>query len=96
MAQVKDIDAVLKECKAAGHAAYIPYLTAAWPTKDDTVPLLLAMEKGGAHAIELGMPFSDPLADGPVIQKSSFEALQNGVVIDDCLNYVKEARYCFC
>mmetsp|Transcript_14432 Transcript_14432/g.16866 ORF Transcript_14432/g.16866 Transcript_14432/m.16866 type:complete len:84 (-) Transcript_14432:683-934(-) len=64
MAQVKDIDAVLKECKAAGHAAYIPYLTAAWPTKDDTVPLLLAMEKGGAHAIELGMPFSDPLADG--------------------------------
>eukprot|EP00204_Picochlorum_oklahomense_P004160 CAMPEP_0118801444 /NCGR_PEP_ID=MMETSP1161-20130426/2991_1 /TAXON_ID=249345 /ORGANISM="Picochlorum oklahomensis, Strain CCMP2329" /LENGTH=210 /DNA_ID=CAMNT_0006729371 /DNA_START=172 /DNA_END=801 /DNA_ORIENTATION=- len=50
------------------------------------------MEKGGAHAIELGMPFSDPLADGPVIQKSSFEALQNGVVIDDCLNYVKEAR----
>jgi len=64
MESVKDIKSVFSECKAAGVAAYIPYLTAAWPTKEDTVPLLLAMEKGGAHAIELGMPFSDPLADG--------------------------------
>lgn len=47
------------------------FVTAGYPTRDDTVPLLLAMQNGGADIIELGMPFSDPIADGPVIQESN-------------------------
>jgi len=51
--------------------AFVTFVTAGYPTKDDTVPLLLAMQAGGADIIELGVPFSDPIADGPVIQASN-------------------------
>ena len=54
--------------------------------------LLLALQTGGADIIELGMPFSDPLADGPTIQKSSFDALQNGVKMRHCFEFVEQAR----
>ena len=47
------------------------YITAGFPRKDDTVPLMLAMQAGGADIIELGMPFSDPIADGPIIQEAN-------------------------
>jgi len=57
----------------------IPYLTAGYPDPGETVELLLALEQGGADAIELGLPFSDPLADGPVIQATSQEALDAGI-----------------
>lgn len=57
----------------------IPYVTAGYPSLNLTTKLVLAMEKGGADMIELGLPFSDPLADGPVIQASSQVALKNGV-----------------
>lgn len=59
---------------------------------DDTVPAMLSLQKGGADIIELGVPFSDPIADGPTIQESSFIALQNGIDIPRCLAYVSEAR----
>jgi tryptophan synthase alpha subunit len=51
--------------------AFVTFLTAGFPTKDSTVPLMLALEAGGADVIELGVPFSDPIADGPVIQKAN-------------------------
>jgi tryptophan synthase alpha chain len=57
----------------------IPYLTAGFPDASETVELLLALERGGADAIELGLPFSDPLADGPVIQSASQVALRAGM-----------------
>ena len=57
----------------------IPYLTAGYPDPGETLGLLLALEQGGADAIELGLPFSDPLADGPVIQATSKKALDAGI-----------------
>lgn len=89
---VVTIAETFEKCRKENRPAFIPYLTAGFPTLESTVPLLLALEKGGADIIELGMPFSDPLADGPTIQKSSFEALSNGVTLPDCFRYVTEAR----
>ena len=57
------------------------YFTAGFPHLEDTLPLLEALERNGTDMIELGMPYSDPLADGPVIQHSSTVALQNGMTI---------------
>ena len=61
----------------------IPYVTGGYPTKDGCVDLLDACAAGGADQIELGIPFSDPLADGPVIQATSHKALTGGVTTDD-------------
>jgi len=70
----------------------IPYLTAGYPRKEDTVNMVLSAESAGAAMIELGIPFSDPLADGPVIQESSQRAIQNGVNIPWILETVLEIR----
>ncbi len=61
-----------------GRPLLVPYLTAGWPSPAETVELLLALERGGADAVELGLPFSDPLADGPVIQAAGQAALRAG------------------
>jgi tryptophan synthase alpha chain len=71
---------------------FIPFLTAGYPDLEATKALALAMANNGADIIELGIPFSDPIADGPVIQKSSFAALQNGYSMADYLELVKEIR----
>lgn len=65
--------------KRGNRPLVIPYLTAGYPSPDETVELLVALEEGGADAIELGLPFSDPLADGPVIQATSQRALEAGI-----------------
>lgn len=65
--------------RAHGQAALIPYVTAGHPSPTATLDLLLALADEGADVIELGVPFSDPLADGPTIQRSSFEAIGHGV-----------------
>jgi tryptophan synthase alpha chain len=62
----------------AGRAALVPYLTAGYPNPDATVPLLRGLEGAGADVLELGIPFSDPLADGPTIQRASQRALEAG------------------
>lgn len=72
--------------------ALVCFLTAGFPTLDSTVPFILEIEKGGADIIELGMPFSDPLADGPVIQYSSQVALKLGITLEKILSYVKRIR----
>jgi tryptophan synthase len=89
---VKTVAEVFSQCKIEKRIAFIPYLTAGFPTLKSTVPLLLALQRGGADIIELGMPFSDPLADGPTIQKSSFDALENGIKLFHIFEYVREAR----
>lgn len=68
------------------------YITAGYPEKNATVDLVLEMQKAGADIIELGMPFSDPLADGPTIQYASDVAIQNGVDLPSILEMVKQIR----
>mmetsp|Transcript_14442 Transcript_14442/g.56791 ORF Transcript_14442/g.56791 Transcript_14442/m.56791 type:complete len:270 (+) Transcript_14442:41-850(+) len=80
------------EDKKNGKTSFVAYMTCGYPRKEDTVPALLALQKGGASVIEIGVPFSDPLGDGPTIQASTFTALTNGVKVDDCFDALKEAR----
>lgn len=62
---------VFADKKEEDEAAFVTFVTAGYPTADSTVPLMMALEAGGADIIELGMPFSDPIGDGPTIQKSN-------------------------
>ena len=78
--------------QAAHRAALIPFVTAGDPSPDSTVPLMHAMVQAGVDVIELGVPFSDPMADGPVIQRSSERALAQGVTLASVLGYVAEFR----
>lgn len=68
------------------------FITAGYPDLDSTVDLILGFEKNGADLVELGIPFSDPLADGPTIQESSYRAIQNGITIDKILEIVTSVR----
>ncbi|MFB0515323.1 MAG: tryptophan synthase subunit alpha [Candidatus Neomarinimicrobiota bacterium] len=70
----------------------VPFFTAGFPQLESTLPLVLAAEKAGAQMVEIGMPFSDPLADGPVIQRTSQTALANGVTIPWILDTVAQIR----
>lgn len=73
-----------------GRRAFIPFLTHGYPEPDDTPRLLRGLAERGADVIELGVPFSDPLADGPTIQRSSWEALRAGATLDSALGLVSE------
>ena len=77
---------------ASGTMGVIPYLTVGFPTVKDTISLVQALSEGGADVIELGVPFSDPIADGPTIQESSFHALQQGVNLEICLEVCEGLR----
>ncbi len=68
------------------------YCTAGFPQLEDTLPVMKALQENGADVIELGMPYSDPLADGPVIQHSSTIALQNGMTIKKLFEQLKDFR----
>ena len=68
------------------------YFTAGFPNLDDTVPIIKALEKSGVDMIEIGMPFSDPLADGPTIQDSSTQALKNGMHTQKLFDQIKSIR----
>lgn len=76
----------------AGQAALVPYVTAGFPALDSTGPVLDALVEAGADVIELGIPFSDPLADGPTIQASSFRALENGMNVERVFEEVSAFR----
>ncbi|TND09157.1 MAG: tryptophan synthase, alpha subunit [Bacteroidetes bacterium] len=68
------------------------YFTAGFPERDDTLPLLELLEAGGADMVEIGIPFSDPLADGPVIQQSSSAALKNGMSMRLLFSQLRDVR----
>ena len=68
------------------------YCTAGFPHLDDTVKILSALQKYAADMVEIGMPYSDPLADGPVIQQSNIIALQNGITIEKLFEQLKDCR----
>ena len=78
--------------RAQKRSALIPFITAGEPIPDATVAVMHALVEGGADLIELGMPFSDPMADGPVIQHADERALRNQVGIADILCWVREFR----
>ncbi|GAA6060661.1 hypothetical protein JCM10212_001217 [Sporobolomyces blumeae] len=78
--------------EASNEPTFVTFLTAGFPSIDATVPVLLAMERGGADVFELGVPFSDPLADGKAIQEANTIALKQGVDYARCLTFVREAR----
>ena len=75
-----------------GEKALSIFVTAGYPTRDGTPELVLALEAAGADFVELGVPFSDPMADGPTIQRASRRALANGVNLRRVLQQVKEIR----
>ena len=75
-----------------GYKALIAYITAGYPGQKATIDIAQTLADGGCDIIELGMPFSDPLADGATIQKASYEALKQGVTPDTCLEMASEIR----
>lgn len=89
MNRIKNSFNTLKE---KGEMGIIPYLTVGFPSIEDTMNMVPALAEGGADIIELGVPYSDPLADGTTIQRSSFQALLNGVNLKKCLDVCKNLR----
>ncbi|MEO8169753.1 MAG: tryptophan synthase subunit alpha [Oxalobacteraceae bacterium] len=86
------IQSTLSALAAQNKKGLIPFITAGDPDPSLTVALMHALVKGGADIIELGVPFSDPMADGPVIQRASERALLKGVGLRDVLGYVSQFR----
>lgn len=86
------IDLAFERLRQENSRGLIAYLTAGDPSPDRTVELLLALERGGADIIELGVPFSDPTADGPVIQRASDRALKAGTTFAKVLEIIRELR----
>lgn len=78
--------------RAEGRAAFIPFLTAGDPTSDATVGLARALEAAGADLLELGVPFSDPIADGPVLQRSAARALAAGTDLAEVFRIARRIR----
>jgi len=83
---------VFKTIKNQDRAALISFITAGYPTKEETVDILLTLQNNGTDIIELGIPFSDPTADGPIIQQANHISLNNKVNLDDCFEFVRQAR----
>jgi tryptophan synthase alpha chain len=86
------IDLVFATLKEQGRKALIPYITCGDPFPGKTVDVMLAMAQAGADIIELGVPFSDPMADGPVIQKAAERALSHGISLNHVLEDVRQFR----
>ena len=86
------IQATFESLRSAKKKALIPYITAGDPLPRMTVPLLHALVEAGCDILEIGVPFSDPMADGPAIQRSSERALKHGIGLVDVLGMVREFR----
>ena len=86
------IDTCFAALKSAGRTALIPYVTAGDPSPSATLPIVRALVAAGADIIEFGVPFSDPMADGPVIQRASERALAQGTSLGRVLAMVRELR----
>src|SRR5437762_6961144 len=89
---MRRIELRFESFQARKEKAFIPYVTAGDPSLETTEQIILELERNGADIIELGVPFSDPMADGPVIQRASERALGNQVSVRDCLELVRRVR----
>ena len=87
------IQARFEVLRKAKRKALIPYITAGDPSPALTLPLMRGLVEAGCDILELGVPFSDPMADGPVIQRSSERALKHGVSLSDVLGMVRDFRH---
>ena len=86
------IDKKLFELQNIGRAALAPFVTVGFPDIETSEKLIVNISNSGGDIIELGIPFSDPLADGITIQKTNFRALQNGINLSKCLEMVTKLR----
>lgn len=86
------IESTFQRLRAEGRKGLVPFITSGDPDPAQTVPLMHALVAGGADVIELGVPFSDPMADGPTIQRASERALAKGVSLRMILDMVREFR----
>ncbi len=86
------IEKVFRKLKTEGKKAFIPYVMAGDPSLERTGEIVLTLEKCGADVIELGVPFTDPVADGPTIQRAAERALAAGVSLRGVIHFVKELR----
>ena len=91
-APAERLRAALARPRADGLPQLVPYITAGYPALDDTVPTLRAAQAAGCAAVEIGIPFSDPLADGPTIQQSGTRAIANGMNTDVAIDQAAAAR----
>ena len=89
---MRRIEKTFRNLKREGRSALIPFITAGDPDLEITKSLVLEMEKKGANIVELGVPFSDPLADGPTIQAASERSLRKGTTLEKVLLAVKQLR----
>lgn len=90
--EMNRIDAKFRELRKAGRKAFIPYITAGDPDIGTTGKIVRALERAGADIIELGIPFSDPMADGPTIQRAIKRSLDNGCTVNKVFDMVRELR----
>ncbi len=86
------IRGAFEQARADGRIALVPYVTVGFPEIDLTTDIVRAIVDGGADVVELGVPFSDPLGDGPTIQASGYRALQNGVTPETCIESARKIR----
>lgn len=86
------IAATFERVASEGRCALMPYLTIGYPERDSALELVPALVRGGADLLELGVPFSDPLADGATVQRTTEAALRNGVTPAFCLETVRQLR----
>lgn len=86
------LDDALQRMRDGGRTGVIPYVTVGFPVAEDTLSIVPALEAAGAAAIELGVPYSDPLADGPTIQMASQRALEAGMTMHGCVDVVRKLR----
>lgn len=91
-AGIDALAAMFEQAKAEGRSAFLPYFPIGYPTYEASLEAIVAMSAEGVDGFEIGIPFSDPLADGPVIQAATQIALQNGTTVRTCLQAVRELR----
>ena len=89
---MKIIETLFSELNSQGHKVFIAYITAGDPTIQSTIELVKELESSGVDIIELGVPFSDPVADGPVNQEAAIRALKSGVTTGQILDAVESIR----
>lgn len=89
---VRRIEEKFRELRSRGEKAFIPFIVAGDPDLETTIRVIPELERAGSHVIELGIPFSDPVADGPTIQRASSRALKHKYTLSDYLQAVQKLR----
>lgn len=89
---LNSLEAMFAQAKAEGRAAFLPYFPIGYPDYETSLDAIVSMAAAGVDGFEIGVPFSDPLADGPVIQAATQKALENGITVKHCLQAVQSLR----